>query len=248
MVALMERAGAITAEGEGWRSLVRLSSLGDDLFLHSAYPTTGTDAVFFGPDTYRFCTAIREWLDRNPGPLRRVADIGSGAGPGGILVARAAPAAETLLIDINPEALRLAAINARLAGTANVRPALSNLLADLPGAFDLIIANPPYLLDAARREYRHGGGTLGEGLAVAIVAAAPRGLRPAAVCCSIPASPSSKARIRSGPWPEASWKKPDSTGVIAKPIRTYSARSWMAASMPKRTGSATIVLSATKPR
>ena len=31
-------------------------------FLHSAYPTTGSDAVFFGPDTYRFARFIKAGL------------------------------------------------------------------------------------------------------------------------------------------------------------------------------------------
>lgn len=39
-------------------------------------------------------------------------------------------------------------------------------------SFDLIVANPPYLLDASERAYRHGGGMLGAGLSLAIVDAA----------------------------------------------------------------------------
>jgi methylase of polypeptide subunit release factors len=36
------------------------------------------------------------------------------------------------------------------------------------GLFDLIIANPPYLVDARQRTYRHGGGELGAALSVQI--------------------------------------------------------------------------------
>lgn len=42
----------------------------------------------------------------------------------------------------------------------------------MDGVFDLIVANPPYLLDAAERAYRHGGGPLGAGLSLQIVQAA----------------------------------------------------------------------------
>ena len=91
LVALMREAGVLApagGEGEGWRSLVRLSSLagsgdrgGDDLlFLHSAYPTDAADAVFFGPDTSRFAAALGAHLASNPAPVRRAVDIGCGAG------------------------------------------------------------------------------------------------------------------------------------------------------------------------
>jgi methylase of polypeptide subunit release factors len=40
---------------------------------------------------------------------------------------------------------------------------------------DLLIANPPYLVDPAERAYRHGGGPLGAGLSLKILdAALPR--------------------------------------------------------------------------
>ena len=77
----------------GPRSAVRLSSLEGLLFMHSAYPTVAADAVFFGPDTYRFGRAILAHLGRGA-PVRRAVDIGCGAGPGAILVARAYPDAE----------------------------------------------------------------------------------------------------------------------------------------------------------
>ena len=161
-------AKALVPHGEGWRSLLRLSDLDGLQFLHSAYPTTAPDSVFFGPDTYRFAQAIAGVLDR---PVRRAVDIGCGAGPGAVLVARAHPAAETLGVDINPAALRLTQANAALAGVA-VTAVQSDLLSAVPGRFDLIVANPPYLLDPAERAYRHGGGPLGAGLSLAILDAA----------------------------------------------------------------------------
>jgi len=45
-------------------------------------------------------------------------------------------------------------------------------------AFDLILANPPYLVDPGERTYRHGGGPLGAGLSLAIVDAALARLAP----------------------------------------------------------------------
>lgn len=177
LLALMQEAGVIERHGEGWRSLVRLSTLSGLLFLHSAYPTAAADAVFFGPDTYRFARAIETYLERGGPPPRRAVDVGCGGGPGAVLLARAWPASEVLAVDINPVALRLTRVNAALAGVS-VTARQSDLLRDVDGTFDLIVANPPYLVDPASRAYRHGGGALGAGLSLGIVEAACARLAP----------------------------------------------------------------------
>ena len=177
LVELLQAAGALREHGEGWRSTIRASTLDDALFFHSAYPTTESDAVFFGPDTYRFAAAIERHL-ADGRPVRRAVDIGCGAGPGAVLVARARPDAEVVAVDINDRALRHTRVNAALARTANVVARRSDLLRDVDGAFDLIVANPPYLLDRDERVYRHGGGGLGEGLSLAIAELAGTRLAP----------------------------------------------------------------------
>ena len=83
-----------------------------------------------------------------------------------------------LAADINDDALRMTAVNAALANAGNVTPIHSNLLDAVEGKFDLIVANPPYLLDPSQRAYRHGGGELGTGLSERIVAAALNRLAP----------------------------------------------------------------------
>jgi precorrin-6B methylase 2 len=179
ILTLLRESEAIVDEGDGlMRSRYRVSSLGPELLVHSAFPTTGTDAVFFGPDTYRFAAAIRSALGTRSAPVRRAVDIGCGAGPGGMLIARAHPMAEVAMVDINVAALRLAAINAAAAGLERASAIRSDLLSGLSGAFDLIVSNPPYMLDPARRAYRHGGGSLGEGLSLAILDAALDRLAP----------------------------------------------------------------------
>lgn len=176
LMALMHDAGVLAPDDGGLRSTVRLSSLDGLLFLHSAYPTTGAEAVFFGPDTYRFARAILAHF-KDAGPVQRAVDIGCGAGPGAILVARANPTADVVAVDINPAALRLTQANAALAGVV-VSAVESDLLSGISGSFDLIVANPPYLVDTAERAYRHGGGTLGAGLSLAILDAALDRLTP----------------------------------------------------------------------
>ncbi len=177
LLSLMRDAGVLAEDGPGsWRSLVRLSSLDGLLFLHSAYPTQAADSVFFGPDTYRYAVAISAWLDQ-AGPIRRAVDVGCGAGPGALVIARARPGAEVTGVDINDAALQMTRVNAALAGHP-VTAAHSDLLSGVDGAFDLVVANPPYLADPAERAYRHGGGELGAALSLAIVEVALPRLTP----------------------------------------------------------------------
>ena len=174
MVSAMRQAEVLAPMEGGWRSLVRASCLDGLLFFHSAYPTTQANAVFFGPDTYRFARAIKA---RCPKMVRRAVDIGCGAGPGAIIVARTHPDAEVLAVDINGAALGLARVNAALAGV-RVQALHSDLLAGTQGQFDLIVSNPPYLVDPGARAYRHGGGALGAGLSLDIIEAARDRLAP----------------------------------------------------------------------
>ena len=178
LLRLMEQAGVLRRDGALCRSTVRASTLHGELFLHSAFPTTAADAVFFGPDTYRFADAVLHALRNRTRPVRRAVDVCCGAGPGGIVVAKALPGAAVFMADINDAALRLARVNARLAGTPGAEARHSDLLTALDGSFDLIVANPPYLVDPAERAYRHGGGPLGAGLSLAILDAALDRLAP----------------------------------------------------------------------
>lgn len=178
ILAAMQRAGVVEQDGASLRSTVRLSSIGDHLYFHSAYPTEASDAVFFGPDTYRFVRQVQLALPSLGKAPRRCADIGCGAGAGAITVALACPHAMVHAVDINRAALKLAAVNAALAGATNVLATYSDLLRDLDGTFDLIIANPPFLVDRQERSYRHGGGALGGALSLAIIDAAIERLTP----------------------------------------------------------------------
>jgi methylase of polypeptide subunit release factors len=155
--------GILVEERGGWRSLIRASSVEDDIFFHSAYPTKSSDAVFFGPDTYRFARAIKAHLTK-PQLLRRGLDLGCGSGAGGVVLAKNSDCHELVLSDINDKALQLAGLNAESAGLHNVKTVHSDLFEELDGEFDFIVANPPYLNDVMQRTYRHGGGELGSEL------------------------------------------------------------------------------------
>jgi methylase of polypeptide subunit release factors/HAMP domain-containing protein len=185
LLALMDDAGVLSASGQLLRSSVRISSINDDLFLHSAYPTVREDAVFFGPDTYCFARFIQQTLRTGAGCCTRleraastgrpfrVLDVGCGSGAGAVVAARALSrlganaALELTMNDINPLALQYAGANAVCAGLP-VKLAEGDALSAVKGQFDLIISNPPYLDDTAQRAYRHGGARLGRALSVRI--------------------------------------------------------------------------------
>ena len=176
MLAGLQGAGLLEERGRLLRSRVRVSSLGGRLFVHSAYPTEAADSVFFGPDSYRFADFVRAEIGR-AGGVRRLVDIGAGAGVGAIAAAPLVPGARLTLIDVNPLALRLAAINARHAGVA-VELVEGSGIEDAAGLVDLAIANPPYLMDEGERTYRDGGGLHGAGLSLDWALAAARRLEP----------------------------------------------------------------------
>jgi methylase of polypeptide subunit release factors len=158
--ALLERGSLVEPADAGLvKSRVRVASVGSQLFVHSSYPTDDEDAVFFGPDTYRFINLLHEVLP-GIGQVRRLVDLGCGTGAGGIIAALEQPAAEIVLSDVNETALRFASANARHAGV-EAELVLGKGLSKVEGEIDLVICNPPYIMDDGERTYRHGGGMHG---------------------------------------------------------------------------------------
>jgi hypothetical protein len=174
LLELLEEADALVADEEGLRCRYRVSRIGSRLFLHSAFPADGTDAVFLGPDTYRF---VRFLIHEIAGAGRSLVDMGAGTGAGGISVAPLLPNASITLIDCNPEALRLARINAAAAGV-EVETLEASSLAAVEDEIDLVIANPPFIVDPKRRTYRDGGAMLGAQLSLDWALAAATRLSP----------------------------------------------------------------------
>lgn len=170
-IDLLRRADVLDEQGGELRARVRASTYGRDLFFHSAYPTTSADAVFFGPDTYRYVRLLETVArDRRDARERRLVDVGAGAGPGAIVALRAGLATRAVLADVNDAALRLARINAVVAGLeASIELVKSDVLGAVTDPVDVVVSNPPYLKDPGARTYRDGGGAFGEALAVRIL-------------------------------------------------------------------------------
>jgi ribosomal protein L3 glutamine methyltransferase len=101
---------------------------------------------------------FRPWLQ--PAGIRRILDLCTGCGCIGIAAAHYLPQALVDAVDISESALALAARNAeRLAVSERMRFLRSDLFRSLPSnGYDLILANPPYVPDAAvadlPREYQ----------------------------------------------------------------------------------------------
>lgn len=175
-VDLLRQAGALETLSEGFRSRVRVSTLAGQFFVHSAFPTAEEDAVFFGPDTYRFVRLVQDRLQRiDRARFETLIDVGCGSGAGGIAVARGVGAdskARILLSDINDRALSMSRVNCALNDVKTAEAVSADVLDGLPSEVDLIISNPPYLVDAQKRTYRHGGGEFGFDLALRIAAGA----------------------------------------------------------------------------
>ncbi len=167
---LLAKANALRMENGLEKSAVRFSTLGELIFLHSTFPTIEPDAVFFGPDTYRFAHALDEVLKSQPEwRPQSILDIGSGTGAGGLHVAHTMSSIKHILLsDISSKALRFSRINAALNGF-DAETRLSDVLLSIPEKLDLIVSNPPYLADRGKRMYRDGGGTWGIDLSVRIV-------------------------------------------------------------------------------
>jgi release factor glutamine methyltransferase len=178
LLRTMDAAGVLEDTGGVLRSTVRVSSLDGRLYLHSAFPTLEPDAVFFGPDTYRATAAALAHLERRQAPVRRIVDIGCGTGAIGITLAARCPEAELVMVDVNDAALAFARVNAAVAGLGDRAKALhSDLLSAVDGEFDLVVSNPPFMIDPMGRRYRDGGAH-GYGLPVKVLEAAIDRLAP----------------------------------------------------------------------
>jgi release factor glutamine methyltransferase len=104
------------------------------------------------PETEHLVEAVLQRLPANE-PLK-IADIGTGSGAIAIALAAHLPRAEITALDISPEALGVAASNAR---EHNLNDRIRFLQSDLlsavhheAGTFDALVSNPPYVSETDR--------------------------------------------------------------------------------------------------
>ncbi|PRP73170.1 hypothetical protein PROFUN_03484 [Planoprotostelium fungivorum] len=174
-----------------FKSKIRFSTHGDLIWAHSSFPTTESDCIFFGPDTYRYFYFLQKvvdvYLSSCPSEEFKLIDIGAGSGAGGLFIAEeirkkhATARTHVTLTDINPRALQFCRANAAVNYRGEkIDYQISDILKQVNESFDLILSNPPYMVDledsksAASKEgqarmYRNGGGTLGIDLSLRII-------------------------------------------------------------------------------
>jgi len=73
----------------------------------------------------------------------RLADLGCGYGPVGIVMKRAFPSLDVILCDVNSRALTLARKNARTNQVAYLQIVQSDALSGVEGPLDYVLTNPP---------------------------------------------------------------------------------------------------------
>lgn len=112
-----------------------------------------------------FAELIRNGFEpwRQPGPVRRILEVGTGSGCIAIAAALAFPDSQVVATDISWAALQLARENRAVHGLEDrVHLVQADLMAGIAGRFDLILANPPYVPDdelpSLPPEYAHEPG------------------------------------------------------------------------------------------
>jgi release factor glutamine methyltransferase len=180
MINLLQENDILSSHNDLLKSNVRFSSAAslhqkvhadlELLFMHSSFPTDQENSIFFGPDSYRYLIFLRDHVGTRH--FKSAIDIGAGSGVGGLFFCNSAD--NIVLTDINDVTFKYAAVNARLNNCkSKVTFIKSDIMKSLSNQkFDLIVSNPPYMVDTSRekvRVYRNGGGNRGIELSVRIV-------------------------------------------------------------------------------
>ena len=201
----LEQAALIDRTGSQARALVRVD-VHDGLLLASDRDDGSLrpdHVVPVGPAT----RTVAQLTVRRP--AGSALDLGAGSGTHALLAARHCE--RVVGTDLNPRALCFAALNAALNGVGNVEWRAGDLFGPVRGeTFDLIVANPPFVV-SPRRElvYRDGGD--GDEMSRAVVSGAAQHLSEggfATVLCSWVSDPGE-------PWADAPGRWLDGAGCDA---------------------------------
>jgi SAM-dependent methyltransferase len=151
VTALVEH-GLLDEQSGGLVSAFRLALLGDVLCFGDRVGSGGVLPA--GGATMELARAVAP-----RGPLDSALDLGCGAGPIALVVARATR--RVVATDVDPRALAFARFNARLAGATNIELRQGDLFEPVRGErFSLVAAQPPFVArreGAARSTFAHGG-------------------------------------------------------------------------------------------
>jgi release factor glutamine methyltransferase len=139
------------AQVAAYRALIKRRVAGIPLpYLLGEWPfygrdfTVTRDVLIPRPETERLVEKALGWLITHA--VDCVVDVGTGSGCIAVTLAAEMPALCVVATDLSAAALRVARTNARRHDVASrVRCVQTDLLTSLPGPFDLIVSNPPYV-------------------------------------------------------------------------------------------------------
>lgn len=99
------------------------------------------------PETEEWVAQLIEEIKPYQHQIRTILDIGAGSGVIALTLAKTLPQAQIYALDINPQAIELATLNAKLNNVENITFVLSNLFENIDTSmkFDLIVSNPAYI-------------------------------------------------------------------------------------------------------
>jgi methylase of polypeptide subunit release factors len=192
-------AGLLESTGDSVRPLVRIAAY-DGLLLASDPDLPGAERADYVTGVNPAArTLARLTLRRG---VASTLDLGTGSGIQALLAARHSDAVAA--VDVNPRAIAYTRLNARLNGLDNVEPLEGSWFDPVRGRrFELIVANPPYVVSPDSAYVYRDSGLLGDAVSRTLVDQLPEYLEDggvAQVCCNWVHSAGEDWRARPETW------------------------------------------------
>ncbi len=170
----LRTAGLLVDDGEAVHGAARIVPH-DELLIASDHAAVAEGHADHVPGVHRPSVALAHLTVRGSG--ERALDLCTGNGIQAILLA--AHAEHVVATDVNERALRYAAFNAALNGVGNIETRHGSFFEPVEGErFDLVVANPPYVVSPESAFLFRDSGMAGDSVSEHVVRGAPVLLAP----------------------------------------------------------------------
>ena len=174
--ARLTGAGLLVEDAEVVHGAARLVPH-DELLIASDHVGTAEGNADHVPGVHRPSVALAHLTVRGQG--ERALDVGTGNGIQAILLS--AHAEHVVATDVNTRALAYTTFNAALNGVGNIETRHGSFFEPVEGdQFDLVVANPPYVVSPESAYLFRDGGMRGDAVSEHVVRATPAALAPGA--------------------------------------------------------------------